>query len=222
MGIQYVANSTDCPNWILAPVGKYDLSNDTRYIVPFMTKFHKIGMLNHNGEVVIKPEYDVICNDIYSDLELLVVGQLYQYGFVKNDISVDARVRYHYGVLKANGEKLLDIKYRLVLLGINSDRITVESENRSFSVFDDNGNMVVPFKKYKKIDGFDHNLARVIGYNDQWGIINEKGEEVLPLDYDNIWNFYGRNRVSTKVVKHGVERDVRFCDINPIFKMKKE
>lgn len=23
----------------------------------------------------------------------------------------------------------------------------------------------------------------------KWGIINEKGEEVLPMEYDNIWNF---------------------------------
>lgn len=49
----------------------------------------------------------------------------------------------------------------------------------------------------------------------KWGIINESGEEVLPLEYDDIWGFLGKNRFSTKVVKNGVESDVYFHDLNP-------
>ena len=49
----------------------------------------------------------------------------------------------------------------------------------------------------------------------KWGIINEQGEEVLPVEYDDIWNFFGKNRRSTKVVKDGVAREVYFCDLNP-------
>ena len=48
----------------------------------------------------------------------------------------------------------------------------------------------------------------------KWGIINEKGEEVLPVEYDEIWKFLGKNRDSTKVVKDGVEREVYFYDLN--------
>jgi len=48
----------------------------------------------------------------------------------------------------------------------------------------------------------------------KWGIINEKGEEVLPVEYDEIWKFLGKNRSSTKVVKDGVEREVYFYDLN--------
>lgn len=53
-----------------------------------------------------------------------------------------------------------------------------------------------------------HNYAK-------WGIINEKGEEVLPCEYDEIWNFVGKNRYSTRVVKNGVSSDVYFHDLNP-------
>ena len=49
----------------------------------------------------------------------------------------------------------------------------------------------------------------------KWGIINEKGEEVLPVIYDEVWNFFGKNRYSTKVEKDGVESDVYFHDLNP-------
>ncbi len=49
----------------------------------------------------------------------------------------------------------------------------------------------------------------------KWGIINEKGEEVLPLEYDDIWGWCGKNRYSTKVIKSGVSEDVFFHDLNP-------
>ncbi len=49
----------------------------------------------------------------------------------------------------------------------------------------------------------------------KWGIINTKGEEVLPVEYDNIWNFLGKNRFSTQVEKDGVAREVYFHDLNP-------
>lgn len=37
----------------------------------------------------------------------------------------------------------------------------------------------------------------------KWGIINERGEEVLPVTYDDVWKFFGKNRYSTKVEKDG-------------------
>lgn len=49
----------------------------------------------------------------------------------------------------------------------------------------------------------------------KWGIINEKGEEVVPVEYDEIWKFYGKNLKSTKVVKDGVAKQVYFHDLNP-------
>lgn len=49
----------------------------------------------------------------------------------------------------------------------------------------------------------------------KWGIINEKGEEVLPVIYDNIWNFYRKNRYSTQVEKDGHSSEVYFKNLNP-------
>lgn len=49
----------------------------------------------------------------------------------------------------------------------------------------------------------------------KWGIINRKGEEVLPVEYDEIWKFLGKNLSSTKVVKDGVESIVYFDKLNP-------
>jgi hypothetical protein len=49
----------------------------------------------------------------------------------------------------------------------------------------------------------------------KWGIINEKGEEVLPLEFDNIWNFLNKDRLSTKAVRQEHEEEVFFHDLNP-------
>ena len=84
------------------------------------------------------------------------------------------------------------------------------------------GQVVVPYGKYAWIDKFDNGFARVRteGLTNttldspfkkkqeehpeqfaKWGIINEQGEEVLPLEYDEVWMFYGKNRKSTYVKK---------------------
>ena len=94
-----------------------------------------------------------------------------------------------------------------------------------WGVIDNNGNIIVPFGKYDWIDCFDQGLARVnirmpqegnrYATVKKWGIINERGEEVLPLIYDEIWNFYGKNRYSTKAVLDEEEYNIYFHDLNP-------
>lgn len=90
----------------------------------------------------------------------------------------------------------------------------VQNKAYQWGVIDSEGHFIVPFGKYGWIDGFDSGLARVrthlfpngkksILSLCKWGIINENGEEVLPLDYDNIWIFFEKHRYSTTVEKDG-------------------
>lgn len=95
----------------------------------------------------------------------------------------------------------------------------VENDKYQHGVIDNTGEMIVPFGKYAWISGFDHGLARVKDiFGDEsidletgktekakWGIINEMGEEVLPVEYDTIWNFFQKGRNNTKVVLNGEE-----------------
>lgn len=102
--------------------------------------------------------------------------------------------------------------------------IVCENTHGEWCVKDINDNVIVPFGKYTWIDNFDSGLARVHtgNYADillhkgtvKWGIINEKGEEVLPVEYDDIWNFKNKNRTSTKVIKNGEFHIVYFKDLN--------
>ena len=94
----------------------------------------------------------------------------------------------------------------------------VKNRNYQYGVMNNAGEMIVPFGKYDWISGFDHGLARVILGNGainlitgeyikpKWGIIDESGQEILPLIYDEIWNFTHKGRHSTKVVINGEEK----------------
>lgn len=102
--------------------------------------------------------------------------------------------------------------------------MVIQHSDYKWGVTDLDGNIIVPFGKYDWIDGFDQGLARVkigrapsnqVDNGNKWGIINEQGEEVLPVEYDEIWNFFGKNRYSTKVVKDGVKKDVYLHTLNP-------
>lgn len=78
-----------------------------------------------------------------------------------------------------------------------------------WAVLDIEGAEIVPFGKYSWIDGFDHGLARVKVFDKEhhrfkWGIIDMQGEEVLPPEFDEIWNFLGKGRSDTRVVKDGI------------------
>lgn len=96
----------------------------------------------------------------------------------------------------------------------------VENDKYQYGVTDNDGNIIVPFGKYGWISGFDHGLARVksiagIAVIDletgetqeaKWGIIDESGQEILPLIYDEIWNFLQKSRSNTKVIIDGEEK----------------
>lgn len=112
----------------------------------------------------------------------------------------------------------------------------VERQDGQYAVIDLEGNEIVPFGKYAWIDGFDHGLARVrIGHSQntthvfgpdgkevplwrKWGIINKQGIEVLPVIYDNIWNFLGKNRLSVRVESKELgNKDVYFTTLTHRF-----
>lgn len=108
----------------------------------------------------------------------------------------------------------------------------VKNASNQFGIVDNEDNIIVPFGKYGWIDGFDSGLARVHSHAFpdgkkrllqmfKWGIINEDGEEVLPLEYDDIWNFLGKNRYSTKIIKEEEETEVYFHDLNPSLPVRK-
>lgn len=130
-----------------------------------------------------------------------------------------------------------DKQYRQTKSPINSCLSVVQDKDYKWGAIDENGNVVIPFGKYAWIDGFQNGLAKIIGYNDtmslnivtifdvelnevkngrvaEQGIVNEAGEEVLPMEY-NIWKFYGKNYPTIKYFDGEEEHTVTFQSLNP-------
>lgn len=71
-----------------------------------------------------------------------------------------------------------------------------------------NGRVYVPIHKYSFIDHFEDAYARVniedkTTGKKKWGIINWYGKEIVPVIYDEIWKFYGKNIQNVKLVRNG-------------------
>ena len=100
----------------------------------------------------------------------------------------------------------------------------IQRKDGAYAVLSENDEIIIQYGKYDWIDGFEKGLARVkLGHesnaiannSNKWGIINMNGEEVLPVVYDNIWNFLGKKMFSTRVEKDGEVKHINFHDLNP-------
>ena len=176
------------------------LKNDERYLLP-ITKDGKIGMINHNAEIVIPTIYDKIPTNCFSETDYICVWQ----GKKK-------------GVFNGNGEEILPVIYDHIRFGHGSDVFSVEKDYKHAVVNAKNEYIVEP-GIYDYIDGFEKGYARVkIGKepsnfknnSNQWGLINEKGEVVLPIEYESIWNFYGKDYSTIVLEKDGKKEYIRF------------
>lgn len=108
-----------------------------------------------------------------------------KYGWIDGFENGLARVRSH-------GQTTYT-KNTIAIIGLTDNRI-IEGEN--------------DIEEYVKKD-FEEHPDRFA----KWGIINEDGEEVLPVIYDEVWNFFGKGRSNTKAVRDGVEISVSLREL---------
>lgn len=209
---------------VLVPASSYSLESDTRLLIPF-TSDGKIGFINNQGEIIVSPKYIMYYGDAYHEGDYIKVAVAVSCGFARKGRSVITYCNSLYGLLDSNGKVVFEPIYRSLFPSIEGcDMLfTVQREDYQWGVIDIAGKEIVPFGKYNWIDGYDHGYTRVkVGHqssnlavnSNKWGIINELGEEILPVEYDNIWNFYGKSRYSTRIEKDGVAKEFQLRD-NP-------
>lgn len=128
---------------------------------------------------------------------------------------------YQWGVINKDGTIVVPFGKYGWIDGFDSGLARVRSHGHSGRV----GNAILIIQDLEKGDSIEgkDNIQRFLDEDRKinsdryakWGIINEKGEEVLPVEYDDVWNFYGKNRISTRVEKDGVKWDIFFHELNP-------
>lgn len=194
----------------IVPAVNFRIKDDERFLIPFIQS-KKIGFVDKKARVVIKPEYDVYSGEIKEKHDLIKVGvswvEIRQYtpkGKVYN------KIRYKWGVLDAKGLQVLDVIYDRVCISDTKELFSVRDLEFHWAVVDREKNTVIPFGVYERIDAFGYGYSRV-KKSGKWGIVDQKGNLVLPTIYDEIWSFYNKtNLSSTTVIKDGVTQRFDF------------
>ena len=207
---------------VLVPASSYNMQDDDRLLIPF-TSGDKIGFVDKEGTIVVKPQFTMYYGECYDENDIIKVSIGNLYGFPRSGGKVATYKRPMYGLINYKGETIFEPSFYSLLPAIGNKKLfTVQNNHFEYAVLNIDGTEVVPFGKYSWIDGFDNGLARVrignvtngqIQNGSKWGLIDENGNEVLPLEYNDIWTFYGKKRVSTKVVKDNIAQDIVFSEI---------
>ncbi|MGL5691998.1 MAG: WG repeat-containing protein [Bacteroidales bacterium] len=169
------------------------LSKINLYLIPVKIE-GKFGFIDKDANHVIKTLYDKYMDAFDNEHSLI-------------RISIDGK----WGVINAKGQVIIPTVYSEILISDNQQLFTVKKDYKA-GVLDLDQNVIVDFGEYSYIDGYDSGLARV-KIKDKWGIIDTMGEVVLSVEFDNIWNFYKKNRTNTSVEKNGVRSSVHFNNL---------
>ncbi len=207
---------------ILVPASSYNMQDDKRLLIPF-TSGDEIGFVDKEGVIVVKPQFTMYYGDCYDESDNIRVAVDYLYGFPRSGGRVATYKRPMYWLINFKGETIFEPSFFSLIPAIGNKKLyTVQDKNLGYAVLNIDGTEVVPYGKYSYIDGFDKGLARVkIGNvtngqknnGNKWGLINENGDEVLPIEYDDMWSFYGKNRATVRVVKGDVAQNIVLSEI---------
>lgn len=194
----------------------YNLKDDKRLLIPYIQD-GKTGLVTRQGEIKIEAcYYDYIISDCYTEKDMIRVGRNYASGYIQENGKIKAYNGTKWGIMDAKLNLLIPIEYDRIIISDDKKLLTVKNRPSHHAVINMKNEYIVPFRKYQWIGGFWKGYARVMislsSSIRQWGIINSSGDEVLPLEYKYIWDFYGRNTQSTTIVKNNGETfDFSLC-----------
>jgi len=107
---------------ILVPATSYDFKSDKRLLVPF-TSGDKIGFINKNGEVVVKPQYAMYYGECYSESDYVRVAQTRPYSYPRGNNKVALYKRVVYGLINFKGEEVFPLEYQDIVPSLSDSSI---------------------------------------------------------------------------------------------------
>lgn len=174
------------------------LNSNERYLMPIVQD-GKIGLINHNAEIIIKPQYDKISTPVLGEDDLICV--------CKNK---------KWGIINTREEIVLPIEYNHIGCDEKKQVFTV-SKNYKTWVINRAQEVIVAPDKYEWIDAFYRGYAKVMIHNSKgekvYGIINNNGQVALPVECSNIWNFKNKNFPNLRVEWNGFKLEIPFSQL---------
>ena len=185
---------------IIVPAEQYDITADSRVLIPFIL-YEKIGFMDKIGNVVVEPKYIAYHGEFDTKDSLVIVALNHLHGYERKSSAPAVYCRPKYGLMNSKGELVVEIKYLLMSAPRGGSRLyAVQNMDYKYGAIDEHGNEVIPFGKYSFLDTFYKGRSRVKIYDkeaqkDRWGIIDEDGQIVEPLIHDRISNFVDKDDV---------------------------
>ena len=141
----------------------------------------KYGIIDSQGNTIIKPIFDSIQSDqYYTDQD-----KYEKSGYIVCETTEDG---YRYGYYDYEGSKILDNDYneivRIAKVSGTDDIYLIASENGQAGVFVNNNKIIDT--KYQSIIYNDDTKNFVVEITGKYGVINNRGVEILPVDYSSI------------------------------------
>ena len=174
---------------------------------------NKYGVLDSQGNIIIRPIYDSIQSDQY---------YTEQDGYEKSGYIVCETTEegYRYGYYDYEGSKVLENEYneivRIAEVSGTNDIYLIASKNGQAGVFVNNSKIIDT--KYQSIIFNDETKTFTVEITGKYGVINNKGIEILPVEYTSIQTkglyIYTTKEEEKKVFdKEGKEVDIPFDTI---------
>lgn len=184
---------------ILVDLPEYEIEKETRILIPF-SYYQHYGMMNRNGEVIVEPKYDRILDSCRNSLDVVRVGVHYTYGGNCKTKEPSTYLGTKWGLIGSDGNVILEPNYNWI--GVSDDKriLTLRHMDYQYEVITLDGEVIIHKGKYSWGDTSEKGLIRVNKGYERWGVIDIKGNIVLPLRYSNIWNFVKKKkRMGTSV-----------------------
>lgn len=152
----------------------YDSAHDFENGVAEVRKDGKAGYIDKKGNIIIPCAYDIIYayNDSNESFAIVQVGN--KYG------CIDMKT----------GNEIMKCKYDLIYYALEG-RFIFEKAGK-LGLFDMNTNVELKFNYSLELDWYFRNFSEgmmAVTYNNKWGYINTKGEEIIPCIYDYARDF---------------------------------
>lgn len=194
----------------------YDFEHDKRYLIPFING-SLIGFVNKGMEIVLPAKYEIVLDDFDYEFSLVRIGSYFPVLINNEKGGSHTYLHKRYGLMNAFGDVILPVVFEGLAKSYygSCNTFTARSLKKGYAVFSEDGNMIVPFGRYDYIDGFDSGYSRVKKGargslehpDDKWGIIDETGKEVLPVEYTHVEPFYHKNLEFCIVEKQDIRQE---------------
>ncbi|MBR4553042.1 MAG: WG repeat-containing protein [Bacteroidaceae bacterium] len=158
------------------------LSSVNLYLIPFVDINGKIGFIDQQGKVIVEPLYEKINGAFH---------------YKNNYVAVFRDKKWT--IINSAGKEILESVSSTLKPGYDCELVTVQNQNKS-KVINLLTKKTIVNGEFDYIGGFRYGYARV-KKNNKWGIIDQLGEIVLPVEYEEIYSFYNYPEPTTQIRK---------------------